>query len=97
MDILDAGIILIHAISCAVGLLQKPLKSTPFFTGILAVGVSTVLLLIILEGAPGGPLGTHGGWYLIFSVLSVGLVPVFTLGSAFWSGRFFSALVRRRP
>ena len=94
MDILDAGIILIHALSCAVGLLQKPPKSTPFISGILAVFVSTILLLIILDGGPGGSLGTHGAWYLIFSVVTAGLVPVFTLGSAFWSGRFFSALVR---
>ena len=94
MDILDIGIILLHVISCGFGFLLRPPKSTPFISGIFAALISSLFLLFILHGGPGGSLGTHGSWYLILSIMTVGIIPAITLGSAFWSGRFFSALAR---
>ena len=94
MDIIDAGIIFFHVASCGIGFLLKPPPSKPIISGTLAIIVSALVLHVILEGGPGGSLGTNGAWYLILSVVTIGLLPAFTLGSAFWSGRFFSALVR---
>ncbi len=95
MDIIDITILSAHALICAVGFFLKPMKSTPYVTGMLAIAVSTLLMLIILEGGPGGSLGTNGSWYLIFSVVTVGIVPAITLGSSFWSGRFLCSLIRQ--
>jgi len=97
MGIMDITIMSVHALSYGVGFLLKPMKSTSYITGLLSVLVSGLLLLIILKGGDGGSLGTNGSWYLIFSVTTVGLVPIFTMGSAFWLGRFFSTLVRWLP
>lgn len=94
MDLIDVAILSAHALICAVGLFLKPVKSIPYVTGTLAVVVSILLVLIILDGGPGGSLGTHGSWYLILSVVTAGIVPAITLGSSFWSGRFLGCLIR---
>ncbi len=94
MDALDIIILSTHAVLFFIGFVVKPLRTTPYVSGMIAILVSAILCLIILNGGPGGSLGTHGAWYLICAALTLGALPIFTLGSSYWSGRFFSSLVR---
>ncbi len=101
LDILDLFILGLHALFLLVGaviaLRRKPQNANkvPWVTGIIAVLVTWVFVAIILDGGPRGGLGSHGQWYLIFSVVTVGLVPAFTLASAAWSGVFGARALRR--
>ena len=95
MDLIDVTILSAHALVCAAGFFLKPMKSIPYATGALAVIVSILLVLIILDGGPGGSLGTHGSWYLILSAVTAGILPAITLGSSFWSGRFLGSIIRQ--
>ena len=94
MDGLAIVILAIHLMLFFIGFIVKPLQSRPYVSGIIAVLVSAILFFIILDGGPGGSLGTHSAWYLICAAMTLGGLPIFTLGSSYWSGRFFSSLVR---
>ena len=91
---LDFVIMLPHGILLLIGFALFPAKRVPYVTGGIAAILCLLLVMFIADGGPGGTSGTTGAWYLIFSVATAGIVPVITLTSSFWSGRFFRALIR---
>lgn len=56
--------------------------------GYVSVPISLIFGLIFLDvGSPGGATGDHSGWFLIFSVMTLGLLPLLTMTFYFCSGR----------
>jgi len=63
--------------------------------GIISLPVFVLVLLFVSEDKhPGGSAGHAAGWFFIFSLLSFGLLPIFTLLTSFFSGRFAGRLLR---
>lgn len=85
-----------HAVFCGIGFLLRPPRRRPYITGVFAVLVTTLLMLINLDRGHSG-LGTISEWYMIFSVVSAGIVPLVTLFCAFWAGRFLSTFRQNLP
>lgn len=56
--------------------------------GIVAIPVAIWVFAFVAEDKhPGGSAGTPAAWFLIFSGLSIGTLPLVTMLSCFWSGR----------
>ncbi|MEM8812541.1 MAG: hypothetical protein AAGF59_07985 [Pseudomonadota bacterium] len=68
--------------------------------GLFATPVALIILFVVSEDQyPGGSAGHPAGWFLIFSMLTLGVLPLLTLASCFCSGRFVGRAVhwfRRR-
>ncbi|MEM1048591.1 MAG: hypothetical protein AAGL24_20730 [Pseudomonadota bacterium] len=68
--------------------------------GFVATPVALVILIVVSEDKyPGGTAGHPAGWFLIFSMLTIGLLPLTTIASCFCSGRLIGRAVhwyRRR-
>ncbi|MEM9331702.1 MAG: hypothetical protein AAGA53_10270 [Pseudomonadota bacterium] len=67
------------------------------FLGVLGTLLAFFMFLILMfEGEPNPSTGNTGTWFLIFSVVTLGLVPLLTLLSFFLSGRFVGRIMNWR-
>ncbi|MGI9349991.1 MAG: hypothetical protein ACR2O3_00395 [Rhizobiaceae bacterium] len=65
--------------------------------GVLSIPLSIVLALIFLfDGPPHAGTGNAASWYLIYSVVTLGIVPAITLFSFFLTGRIAGKIMYKR-